>query len=81
MDRFIYVVVFVGPLMTIPQVTKIWFEKNASGVAASSWLTYFVTAFFWLIYAMMHKEKPLIISSIIWIVLDLLVVVGALIYG
>jgi uncharacterized protein with PQ loop repeat len=81
MDHLIYVIVFVGPIMTIPQVTKIWIEKNATGVSAISWLTYFVTAVFWLIYATMHKEKPLIVSSVIWVFLDILIVVGTLVYG
>lgn len=80
-DNLIYIVVFVGPVMTIPQVTKIWIEKNASGVSVISWLTYFVTAIFWLIYAIIHKEKPLILSSCIWVFLDLLIVVGIFIHG
>lgn len=33
MDRLVYLIVIVGPLMTIPQVTKIWFLKNAAGVS------------------------------------------------
>jgi len=80
MDRFIYVVGVFGPLMTIPQVTKIWFEKNAAGVSVISWISYLLCAIFWLIYGVMHREKPIIVTYAIWIVLDFLIVIGALIY-
>jgi uncharacterized protein with PQ loop repeat len=81
MDRLIYGVVFGAPLLTIPQVTKIWIEKNAASVSVISWSAYLIAAIFWLVYALVHKEKPLIISSIIWIFLDLLIVVGVVVYG
>jgi len=81
MDKLIYVIVFVGPIMTIPQVYNIWIEKNASGVSLISWTTYLFTAVFWLIYAVMHKEKPLILPSIIWIILEILIILGIVIHG
>jgi uncharacterized protein with PQ loop repeat len=81
MDRIIYIIVFVGPLMTIPQVTTIWFERNASGVSVISWGSYIIIAGFWLIYAGLHREKPLILSYCIWIIIEVLIVIGALVYG
>jgi len=33
MDKAIYGVGIFGPLMTLPQIGKIWIEKNASGVS------------------------------------------------
>jgi uncharacterized protein with PQ loop repeat len=81
MDKAIYVVGIIGPIMTIPQLTKIWVEKNAAGVSVISWAAYLVTGIFWFIYAMMHKEKPLIMTYAIWIVLEIFIVVGTLMYG
>lgn len=80
-DRAIYVVGLIGPIMTIPQLTKIWIEKNASGVSAISWAAYTVVAIFWIIYGVAHKEKPLIIISAVWVVLEVLIVIGTLMYG
>ena len=37
MDKLIYAVGIFGPVMTIPQLTKIWLDKNAAGVSAISW--------------------------------------------
>lgn len=81
MDRIIYVVGVLGPLMTIPQLTKIWIEKNAVGVSIVSWASYLIIAVFWLIYGVMHKEKPIILTYSFWIILEAAIVVGILMYG
>ncbi|MBW2990411.1 hypothetical protein KY348_01765 [Candidatus Woesearchaeota archaeon] len=80
-DKAILVVCVIMPLMALPQVIKIWFEKNAVGVSAFSWGAFIFFGIFWLIYGILHKEKPIIITNIIWIVLEALIVIGTLLYG
>ena len=80
-DHLIYVVGIFGPIMTVPQLLKIWVEKNAAGVSAVSWTAYFFASLFWLIYGLMHKEGPIIFNAILWIILEILIVVGAMVYG
>ncbi|MDP3970192.1 MAG: hypothetical protein Q8P90_00665 [bacterium] len=80
-DRVVYVVAFIGPLMTIPQITKVWTEPGAEGVSVISWSTYFGLNFFWLTYSILHKEKPLILTSVLWIVANGLVALGAIVNG
>ena len=81
MDKAVYVVGTIGPLMTLPQIFKIWVEKNASGVSIISWSGFLFYAIFWLIYGIMHKEKLIIYAYILWVTLQVLVVIGLLIYG
>jgi uncharacterized protein with PQ loop repeat len=81
MDKAIYVVGVFGPLMTIPQLAKIWVYKDATGVSAISWISYLFCAFFWLAYGLLHKEKPIIITYLLWIILESCIVVGAILYG
>ncbi|MDP6647897.1 MAG: hypothetical protein QGH34_00690 [Candidatus Woesearchaeota archaeon] len=81
MDKAVYVVGAIGPLMTLPQISKIWFEKNASGVSILSWSAFLFYAIFWLIYGIIHKEKPIIFAYILWVTLQSLVVIGIIIYG
>ncbi len=81
MDKGIYVVAIIGPLMTIPQITKIWVGQTAAGVSVISWATFCVTATFWMMYGILHKEKPIIFSNILWLILQSFIVVGAIIYG
>ena len=33
MDKLIWIFGIVGPILTIPQILKIWVDKNASGVS------------------------------------------------
>lgn len=81
MDKFIYVVAICGPLVSIPQAFQIWYFKNAAGVSYFTWLGFFLGAIFWLIYGLMHKEKPIIIANILWIIIDLVIFLGVIIYG
>lgn len=81
MDRLIYFIGIAGPLMTIPQVWLIWFEHKAAGVALVSWASYMAFSLFWLAYGVMHREKPIIITYMLWFILEAAIVAGVLIYG
>jgi len=80
-DKLMYFVAVVIPLMTIPQIIKIWNNKSAQDVSLETWVAYLISAILWLIYAIKHKEKPLILNSILWILLELLVIAGVIFYG
>ena len=80
-DNLIYVVGVIGPIMTVPQILKVWIDKNASGISIISWIAYSIMAMFWITYGIMHKEKPIIVTSGLLFITDLLVVVGTFIYG
>lgn len=81
MDKLIYIVGIFGPIMTIPQLTIIWIEKNAGGVSLISWSSYLVIAVFWITYGIMHKEKPIIFANCLWILLEIFIIIGVLLYG
>ncbi len=81
LDKIIYVVGVVGPLMTLPQLYNIWVLKNAAGVSVLSWGAYALIAVVWLIYGFAHNEKPIVVNSSLWILLEVMVVIGTLMYG
>lgn len=81
LDGLIYIVGILGPVLTIPQVYAIWVIKDASGVSGLTWSAYLVFAFFWLLYGIVHKEKPIIISNCLWIVTEIIIVVGIFKYA
>ena len=81
MYRFIYLVGALGPIMTIPQVMKIWVEQNATGVSAISWGAYSLISVFWIIYGIVDRDRPIIFMFIAYFILNILVVVGTLMYG
>ncbi len=80
-DKAVYVVGAFGLLMTIPQITKIWIDKNAAGVSVESWFAYIIVAVFWLFYGILHREKPIIVVNAVLILLNAIIVVGVLMYG
>jgi uncharacterized protein with PQ loop repeat len=80
-DRIIYVVAILGPLTTLPQIIKIWNERNADGVAASTWCAFLFFNTFWITYGILHREKPIIITYILWFLMNGSVALGAILYG
>ena len=80
LDRIIYVVGIAGPLITIPQVLKVWTEKSAQGISLITWIGYSINSAVWLTYGITYKEKPIIVNYAIWLIMNLLVLGGTLVY-
>ncbi len=81
LDVAVYVVGVVGPLATIPQLVQIYATHSASGVSFTTWGLYAITDIPWIIYALMHREPPLIMCYLLWFVFNSLVAFGVLLYG
>jgi uncharacterized protein with PQ loop repeat len=64
--------------MTIPQVVSVWRSHGPSGVSVVSWGAYLVVACLWLVYGIQRRDKTIYLACIGWIILDALVVIGAL---
>ena len=69
----------VEPIATIPQILEIWKNNNTVGVSLLTWFFYTLTSCIWLIYGIMRKDKPLIVSGVLWVTSQGLVVIGLLI--
>ncbi len=79
-DRMVLIVGTISPLTSLPQVFEILETKSAKGVSILTWLMWVVLGVFWLVYGIAHREKPIIINNLLWIILELTIVVLALIY-
>jgi len=79
-DKLIYAAAIIGPLLTIPQAYNVWILKNAGGVSIITWLFMSFASATWLWYGIVHKDKPIIFSSIIWLVMQTLIWTGTVIY-
>ena len=80
-DKIVYVLAILVPILTLPQLFKIWVNQTAQGVSLTSWATYLIASIVWLIYGVIHKAKPLIIMYILWIIIDLVIVIGIIMYS
>lgn len=80
-DEAIYVVAILGPVTNIPQFLKVWIYKDASGVSLISWTGFSILSVVWLVYGILHKEKPIIITNIFLIWINAAIALGAFLYG
>jgi MtN3 and saliva related transmembrane protein len=80
-DRLVNVIAVVGPLTSVPQIAEIWFiDKSAVGVSLVTWSLFLLMACIWLLYGIVHKARPIIISNSLWILAQAIIVLGALYY-
>lgn len=81
LDKLTFIVGVIGPFTVLPQIYTIFSTKSAVGVSLATWLLIFIVTFPWILYGMAHKEKSIIVSFILWEVVNLTVVIGVLLYG
>ena len=75
------VVAVIAPLTTLPQMYTIWIERSAAGISVLTWFLYTLFSIPLLVYGIVHKAKPLIVMYTLWIIVNLSVAIGALLYG
>lgn len=81
LDRMIFVVGALGPISASAQVYKIWVEKTAEGVSIITWLANFLFSIVWVIYGVVHKEKSIVLTYTLWILINGLIALGSIIYS
>ncbi len=70
-----YFVGVAGNVAVFPQIVKAW-QSDAPGLAVLTWLLFVGIGIIWLIYAIQHKQKPLIVAQVVGISCNLAVVLG-----
>lgn len=81
LDFVVYVAGIAGPLATVPQIVKIYSTQDAAGVSLMSWSIFALFDIPWIIYALVHKERPLVVCYTLWLIANVTVAVGVLLYG
>lgn len=79
-DDGMYLVALVTPVLTIPQLLLIWLQHQTAGVSIVTWGSYAAMSGVWLIYGILHRQRPLIVSQACLFVLDFGVVLGIFIF-
>jgi uncharacterized protein with PQ loop repeat len=74
-DSMAYIVGVVGNIAVVPQIIKAW-QSDAPGLAVLTWALFIGVGLIWLAYAIIHKQKPLIVAQIVSISCNLAVVLG-----
>lgn len=53
--------------------------RGTAGVSAATWILYLVASVMWLVYGLKCRNAPLIVSGVLWVVVEAIVVVGVFI--
>lgn len=80
-DQLTYIAAIVEPIITLPQAYQIFRDRSAAGVSISAWIGYEALQMIWLWYGIVHKDKAIIIYSILYAVVQAAVIFGAIMYG
>lgn len=81
LDKLTFIAGIIGPFTVLPQIYSIFSSHSAAGVSMATWLLIFIVTLPWVFYGIAHKEKSIIVSFTLWEIVNLMVVVGVLIYG
>jgi uncharacterized protein with PQ loop repeat len=74
-DSMAYIVGVGGNIAVIPQIIKAW-QSDAPGLAILTWVLFVGIGFIWLVYAIQHQQKPLIVAQTVGISCNIAVVLG-----
>lgn len=75
---------FVGvimPLTQIPQIVTLYTTKVTTGISLETWIMYFFLCLIPIAYGVVYKLPPLIISNILWTIVNVVVIAGILKFG
>jgi MtN3 and saliva related transmembrane protein len=79
LNKVIMLVAIIEPLTTLPQIIEVFTKQNVSGVSVWTWSLYLLAEVIWLIYGLAIKNRPVIVTNFLWILMDSSVVIGVLI--
>lgn len=80
-DYLMYGVAIFSPVALLPQVFHLFKTQDASGLSLPTWILLGCLNILWLMYGIIHRETPLIISNILFTALYIAVVGGIVLYA
>src|SRR5262245_20210914 len=80
LDGVAFVNGFVGPLTSLPQLHMIITTHQTAGVSLLTWWLFVASAALWLVYSLVHRAWPVLISAVLSIVVEVAVIVAVLVY-
>jgi len=79
LEKIVYLVAFAAPVFELPQLITILQRHSAKDVSLITWGFFALASAIWLVYAIRHKLKPLIISYLLFTTVETLTL-GAIIF-
>lgn len=80
LDYIMYGVGVMAPLALLPQIIQIYSTKSGAGVSLLTWSLITCVNTMWGIYALVHKDKHILLANSLLFCFDIVIVTGLLIY-
>lgn len=78
LDFMIYFVGLLGTILALPQAYAVWIHGESSILSLYSWISLAAFPPFWIIYGLVNKQRALALTYLLWLVIDLIVILGIL---
>lgn len=79
-DVLVNIAAVVHPLTTLPQLFTIYTTHIVTGISLWTWIGFLLIGLVFLMYGIVHRITPIILTQILWFIVDLLVIIGILLY-
>ena len=80
LGRLVLIVAVIEPFMAIPQILEIFKNKNAGSVSLVTWFLYIFSTTIWFLYGIKIKDRPLIITGLLSILIYIPLVIAIVVY-
>ncbi len=80
LDYILYVFMIATPLFELPQAWDIYSTRSAEDVSLSTWAFFSVSNLAWIAYALRHKLWQLVVPYVLYLIIEVIIVVGILVY-
>lgn len=80
-DYVLYVFMVATPLFELPQAWAIYSTRSAQDVSLTTWGFFTISNIAWVAYAVRNKLKPLIVVYSLYMIIELSIVVGIILYN
>lgn len=80
-DYIVYFFTVATPLFELPQAYTIYANKSAEDVSFATWGFFLLDNVVWIIYALKRRVWPLLITTILYLAIELFILVGIIMYA
>lgn len=81
LDRLLVVLAVAGPLVSIPQIVTLYQTRATNGFSLITWVFLSVLNIPWIIYGFVHRDRPIMITSTLWFISNILMVIGIILFS
>lgn len=79
-DTLVNIAAVIHPLTALPQVYAIYTSHDVAGISLLTWLGFMFIGFVFLAYGIVHRLRPIVVTQVLWFIIDSLVIIGILLY-